>query len=134
MKLFDKDKQTLTEEEKDKKFWDKLKRTMATTSKQLVWIFSLNAIIWIYCSYVLAFMGKEQIAESLSSNVCSVIIGELCLYLVTSTVESIFKYNEFSFSRHKHDIIEPAVRTKNGGMDFDPSMIGPDEEFSEPVG
>lgn len=70
-------------------------QTLATTSKQLVWLFSINGCIWIWCSYILAFMGKDQVVESLSSTVCTVIVGTLIAYLVTSTVESIFKYNDF---------------------------------------
>ncbi|MDE6041682.1 MAG: hypothetical protein K2F99_08915, partial [Muribaculaceae bacterium] len=104
-------------------FWVELKRTMATTSKQLVWLFSINGVIWIWCSYILAFMGKEQIAETLSGDVCKVIIGELGLYLVTSTVESVFKYNTFTFMKPK----ETAKHTS------DPAMAGPDEEVAEPA-
>ena len=72
-----------------------LKRNLATTSKLLIWVFAINAVLWIWCSYVLAFIGKDDIAESLSSNVCTVIIGQLAFYLVSKTVENVFKYNNF---------------------------------------
>ena len=55
----------------------------------------VNSILWIWCSYLLAFLGKEQIAESLSSNVCSVILGQIITYFLTKTVENIFKNNNF---------------------------------------
>jgi len=55
----------------------------------------INSILWIWCSYLLAFLGKEQIAESLSSNVCTVILGQIITYFLTKTVENIFKNNNF---------------------------------------
>lgn len=74
-------------------FTETMNRTMATTSKQLIWLFSINSIAWVWCSYVLAFMGKDQIAESLSSNICTVIIGQLIVYFISKTVENIFRWN-----------------------------------------
>lgn len=85
-----------------------LGKTFATTSKQLVWFYSINGVAWIWCSYILAFMGKDQIAESLSSNVCSVIIGQIGFYMISKTVENVFKYNIFPWSKNsKSDIPEP---------------------------
>lgn len=74
---------------------DSLAANLMSTTKQLVWLFSINGILWIWCSYVLAFMDKVQIAESLSSNVCTVVLGQLGMYLVTKTVENVFRYNNF---------------------------------------
>lgn len=112
-------------------FWKELKRTLATTSKQLVWILTVNGILWIWCSYILAFMGKDQIAESLSGDVCKVVIGELIVYLITSTVESVFKYNTFSFSKPNN------LNDQKGGnsnvtqeQSVDPSAIGPEADGS----
>lgn len=68
-------------------------KTLQTTSKQLIWLFSINGILWIWCSYLLAFMGKDQIAESLSSNVCTVVLGQMGMYLITKTMENVFKFN-----------------------------------------
>lgn len=85
---------TVTSAEKEPTaFANALAKTFSTTSKQLVWIYTINGIAWIWCSYILAFTGHDQIAESLSSNVCSVVIGQIGFYLVTKTVENIFKYN-----------------------------------------
>ena len=73
---------------------DSLAGNLMSTTKQLIWLFSINGILWIWCSYVLAFMGKLQIAETLSSNVCTIVIGQMGMYLVTKTVENVFRYNE----------------------------------------
>lgn len=76
-----------------------LKRFLNTTSKCLIWFFAVNSVLWIWCSYILAWFGRGQIAESLSSNVCSVIIGGLITYLVTKTIENVFKYNDIGGPR-----------------------------------
>lgn len=90
----DKGKREITKKELTQ-FQMRLYKTLATTSKQLIWLFAINGVIWIWCSYVLAFLGKDQIAESLSSTVCQVIIGTVGAYLVTSTIENVFKFNTF---------------------------------------
>ena len=71
-----------------KEHWNQL-----TTSKKLVWFLIINAVVWIYCSYLLAWFGREQIAESLSTTVCSTILGAMITYLTTSTIQNISKYN-----------------------------------------
>ena len=73
---------------------DSLAGNLMSTTKQLIWLFSINGILWIWCSYILAFMDKIQIAESLSSNVCTIVIGQRAMYLVTKTVENVFRYND----------------------------------------
>lgn len=75
-------------------FYDRLARTLATTSKQLIWILTINGILWIWTSYILAFIGREQIAESLSTNVCTVVLGGIVTYIISSAVTNIFRYNE----------------------------------------
>lgn len=84
-------------------FANALAKTLATTSKQLVWVYAINSVLWIWCSYLLAFMNKYQIAETLSSTVCTIVIGQLAFYLVTSTIENIFKYNDIFGPRMKYD-------------------------------
>lgn len=64
-----------------------------STAKRLMWILTVNAILWIWCSYILAWFDKVQIAESLSSNVCNVVIGTVIAFLVTQSVSAIFRYN-----------------------------------------
>lgn len=47
--------------------------------------------IWITLSYILAFLGKENIAESLSATVATVIVGTVVPYFIKSFLET---YNE----------------------------------------
>ena len=77
----------------DEEYYSKHTRHAMSTSKKLIWILTINGILWIWCSYILAWFDKVQIAESLSSNVCSVIIGQTLGYFITASVKNIFRYN-----------------------------------------
>lgn len=93
MSIFSKKGSRLDTPEGARKFRNKLAETFATTSKQIVWIFTINGVLWIWCSYILAFQGAYQIAESLSSSVCNIVIGQMGFYLVTSTISNVAKYS-----------------------------------------
>ena len=91
----------------DDGFGEKLKKTIESTSKQVVWILVLNGILWVWASYVLAACGKEQIAESLSTTVCTTILGTVISYHLTSTISNISKYNpKFGGSPEEADLID----------------------------
>lgn len=77
----------------DKEWYSKNSRKMMSTGKRIIWILTINAVLWVWCSYILAWFDKGQIAEQLSSNVCTVIIGQTLGYLVTSCITGIFRYN-----------------------------------------
>lgn len=62
-----------------------------TYTKNLVTWITVNATIWVYLTYILAFMGKE-IAESLSSQIVKVLLGTVLIYAVKALFENIFKY------------------------------------------
>ena len=65
----------------------------ATTMKIIVWVCLINGIAWVWCSYILAWMGKEQIAESLSQVALTEIIGVVLVYAIKSGVENLSKNN-----------------------------------------
>ncbi len=91
--------------------------TLQTTTKQLIWWFTIHGTIWIYCSYYLALTNHEQIAESLSSNVCTVVIGSMGMYVISKTIENVFKYNTIG-----GDSNEKALERE--GMHADPASMG----------
>ncbi len=64
-----------------------------TTMKIIVWFCLLNGISWVWCSYILAWKGKEQIAESLSQVALTEIIGVVFVYAVKSVFENLSKNN-----------------------------------------
>lgn len=66
-----------------------------TTMKIIVWFCLLNGIAWVWCSYILAAMGKEQIAESLSQVALTEIIGVVLVYAVKAIFENLSKNNSW---------------------------------------
>ena len=45
------------------------------TMKRVIWVCLLNGVAWVWCSYLLAYLDKMQIAESLSQVAVTEIIG-----------------------------------------------------------
>lgn len=72
------------------------------TKKLVTWII-LNATIWVYMTYVLALMGREEIAETLSGEVVTVIIGTVLTYAVKALFENIFKYRSKNNIKESED-------------------------------
>ena len=72
-----------------------LSNKTATAMKTIVWVCLLNGIAWVWCSYILAWLGKEQIAESLSQVALTEIIGVVLVYAVKSVVENLSKNNSW---------------------------------------
>ena len=58
-----------------------------TTTKRSVWACLINGIGWVWCSYALAFLGRTEIAESLSRTAVTEIIGVGLQYFVKSLFE-----------------------------------------------
>lgn len=64
-------------------FKNKLSRMkFETYTKRLVFIVVLVCLIDLQLSYILAFLGKDQIAESLSTQICITILGTVITYLI----------------------------------------------------
>ena len=70
---------------KPKKNW------LDTFTKLAVAVIILNACAWVWCSYVLAYLGRYEIAESLSQTALTAILGTFISYAVKSTVENVNK-------------------------------------------
>ena len=65
---------------------DKLKKRKNTTKCIVGWCL-MNGIAWVWCSYVLAFLGKTDIAEGLSKVAVTEIVGVVLIYCVKSLFE-----------------------------------------------
>ena len=61
-------------------------------TKVIVLILIINAIAWVWCSYGLAFLGRYEIAESLSQTAITTILGTVIAYCTKSAVENVNKY------------------------------------------
>ena len=77
----------------DTEWYSKHSRKLMSTSKKIIWLLTINGILWIWCTYLLAWFDKVQIAETLSSNIWTVVLGQTLGYLITSCVSAIFRYN-----------------------------------------
>ncbi len=58
-----------------------------TTTKRVVWFCVINGVGWVWCSYLLAYLGRENIAESLSKTAVTEIIAVVLLYCLKSLFE-----------------------------------------------
>ena len=65
-----------------------------TFTKKTVTIILIVSLIDLQLSYILAFMGKEQIAESLSSTIADTIIGIMLGYFLKALFETFFDERE----------------------------------------
>lgn len=59
----------------------------ATTTKRVVWFCLINGVGWVWCSYLLAYLGRNEIAESLSKVAVTEIIGVVLVYCLKSLFE-----------------------------------------------
>ena len=67
---------------------------LTTFTKKAVAVILFISLIDLQLSYILAFMGKEQIAESLSSTIANTIIGVMLGYFSKALFETFFEERE----------------------------------------
>lgn len=72
----------------------KYKKWLETFTKKAVAVILFVSIIDLQLSYVLAFVGKEQIAESLSSTIADTIVGVMLGYFLKALFETFFEERE----------------------------------------
>ena len=64
------------------------KRRFRTFTKRAVMVILFVALLDLQLSYLLAFLGREQIAENLSSDITKLIIGTILGYLAKAFFET----------------------------------------------
>lgn len=79
------------------------KKWLETFSKAAVTVILAFSLLDLQLSYVLAFMGKEQIAESLSSTIAETIIGVMIGYFLKALFETFFEKREERLKREHED-------------------------------
>lgn len=93
------------------------KRTSAAkkmeTTKKVIWVCLINGFAWVWCSYILAYLDKVQIAESLSQVAVTEIIGVVLAYCIKSAVENLSKNNHWP----DKTVFPPSDADQNGGSD-----------------
>lgn len=70
-----------------------------TTSKLIVWACLVNGFAWVWCSYLLAYLGRAEIAESLSQVALTEIVAVVFTYSVKSLFENLSKNNTWPDKR-----------------------------------
>lgn len=82
------------------------KKWLQTFSKKAVAIILAVSLIDLQLSYVLAFIGKEQIAETLSSTIAEVIVGVMLGYFMKALFETFFEKREERICRKNNETEE----------------------------
>lgn len=70
------------------------KRWLETYTKKAVTAILVVSLIDMQLTYVLAFMGKEQIAETLSSNIVTTVVTVMLGYFMKALFETFFEERE----------------------------------------
>ena len=71
------------------------KKEKTEMSKKIVLLCILNGVAWVWCSYILAYLGRADIAEALSKTAITEIIGVVLIYCIKSLFENISKHNSW---------------------------------------
>lgn len=79
---------------------------LTTFTKRAVTVILIVALIDLQLSYVLAFVGKEQIAESLSSTIATTIVGVMMGYFGKALFETFFEEREKRLRNTSEEITE----------------------------
>ena len=75
---------------------------LETFTKKAVSLILVVSLVDLQFSYILAFLGREQIAESLSSNIASTIIGVMLGYFLKALFETFFEEREKRLREQKN--------------------------------
>lgn len=75
------------------------KKRLSTFTKRAVAIILAVSLIDLQLSYVLAFLGREQIAETLSSTITETIVGVMLGYFLKALFETFFEKREERLNR-----------------------------------
>ena len=62
-----------------------------TYTKRITTAIIINAILWVWCSYVLAWFGRYEIAQPLSQTAVTAILGVVITNGVKSVTENVSK-------------------------------------------
>jgi len=84
-----------------------------TTTKRIIAFCLINGVLWVWCSYLLAYLGREEIAESLSQAAVTEIIGVVLVYCCKALFENLAKHNDWL---NKSSVVS---RSQNKNQDCD---------------
>ena len=73
----------------------RLARREKSTTKRAVWFCLVNGVLWVWCSYLLAYLGRSAIAESLSKVAITELISVFLSYALKSLFENLSRNNSW---------------------------------------
>ena len=106
----------------------KAKKKFITYTKAILTFVIINSELQIWASYILAYLGKEAIAESLSEQVVIIVIGSLIPYFAKSLIENLSKRTTL-FGKNLPYENASDIETINEGINVD-SIV---EEFESDI-
>lgn len=105
-----------------------------TYTKLLVSIIIVVALIDLQLSYMLAFLDKVQIAESLSTQICTTILGTAFIYMIRAYFDSRAEHNnDNTIQKLQQDIGEKvqSVLNDNGiSVNVNDILLDPDAKHN----
>lgn len=116
----------IKEETQKRRFKDQLKSIRVDTfTKALVMIITIVALIDLQLSYVLAFMDKIQIAESLSVQICITILGVAFVYMIRAYFDSKAEHSNESTKKEMEEAIGTKIQNilNNAGINVNLETI-----------
>lgn len=82
---------------------------LKTYTKKAVTIILVVSLIDMQLSYILAFMGKYSIAESLSSTIASTVVGVMTGYFLKALFETFFEKREERLRRESENEAKESI-------------------------
>ena len=108
---------------------DEYEQKLSYTKKVVAFVL-INAEIQIYCSYVLGFLGRDNIAEELSTQVVITVLGAIGFYCIKSLIENLSKYNiGYLTSRNESEDCEEYDDEESCGCDTAEDFLDEVEQY-----
>lgn len=101
----------MTEQRQTNKLYGQVKRKrwLNTFTKRALTAILFFSLLDLQLTYVLAFMGKEQIAESLSSGIATTIVPVMLGYFLKSLFETYFEKREERLRNEQNEFVDEEV-------------------------
>lgn len=111
-----------------KNFKDQIKSIRFDTfTKAMVALIIIVAVIDLQLSYILAFFDKIQIAEELSKQVCTTILGVALVYMIRAYFDSRAEYG----NKYKNELDNSIKTIENRIIDESGITLYPNTEIIE---
>ena len=80
-----------------------------TNTERIIWACLIHGFLWVDCSYLLAWLQRNEIAQDLSKVAITEIIGVVLIYAIKEGTANLSKNNSWP------DKPKPETKTEEGG-------------------